>query len=147
MTKIFQLHPLAKIVRYSARVHGIPELGLYKGRFAALKADITFSTQLNHCFTYMKNATFRSSAEHFHPSIIHSMNNTHVSCKSSVYVKSLITTSCFSGRGDSPVGGRSRGACEASWSCGGRCTAWLVTTSTILAIYFTLSVFTTYLHS
>jgi len=40
MTKIFQLHPLAKIVRYSARVHGIPELGLYKGRFAALKADI-----------------------------------------------------------------------------------------------------------
>jgi len=41
MTKIFQLHPLAKIVRYSARVHGIPELGLYKGRFAALKADIS----------------------------------------------------------------------------------------------------------
>ena len=40
MTKIFQLHPLAKIVRYSARVHGIPELGLYRGRFAALKADI-----------------------------------------------------------------------------------------------------------
>jgi len=40
MTKNFQLHPLAKIVRYSARVHGIPELGLYKGRFAALKADI-----------------------------------------------------------------------------------------------------------
>jgi len=41
MTKIFQLHPLAKIVRYSARVHGIPELGLYKGpRLSALKADI-----------------------------------------------------------------------------------------------------------
>jgi len=40
MTKIFQLHPLAKIVRYSARVHGKPELGLYEGRFAALKADI-----------------------------------------------------------------------------------------------------------
>ena len=44
MTKIFQLHPLAKKVRYSARVHGIPELGLYKGSFAALKADIKIYT-------------------------------------------------------------------------------------------------------
>ena len=39
MTKIFQLHPLAKIVRYSAlstcvhaRVPGIPEVGRYTDR-------------------------------------------------------------------------------------------------------------------
>ena len=34
MTKFIQLHPLAKIVRHSARVTGIPELGLNN-----LKAD------------------------------------------------------------------------------------------------------------
>jgi len=39
MTKIFQLHPLAKIVRYSAlstcihaRIPGIPEVGRYTDR-------------------------------------------------------------------------------------------------------------------
>ena len=42
----FSAASLGKIVCYSARVHGIPELGLYKGRFAALKADITFEQEI-----------------------------------------------------------------------------------------------------
>ena len=55
MTKLFQLHPLAKIVRYSAlstcvhvRVPGIPEVG----RYTDIKGNVLVY-EITQCFTLL----------------------------------------------------------------------------------------------
>jgi len=86
MTKIFQLHPLAKIVRYSARVHGIPELGLFKGRFADLKADIInqfmLAIQLSKCRSVAEQNS-RIGVNFFKP-LLKELNKFAILCPKSI---------------------------------------------------------------